>query len=432
MSNFQNKKSSLFVKMSKNNSPYQKVAITVGVILIYIFANFVPLSGIDQIALKKAFSELSMNNSIIQILNTYTGGANRNNLISPFSLGIVPFINASIFIDLLTSILPFLEKLQTEEGELGRQTIAFYKKILTLFFAIGQSYLLLKYLTPYIYYASFFNYAILTIQLLFGALVMVWLSNLIDNKGIGNGTSIFIFLNIIGSFLNKNIFFEQPINSSFFLQLIILLFLVKFIIVSQTSRTTIDVVSARQLSFLENSETKTFPTKVPKKLVKGKESGLSVKFNQAGIFPIIIASNIIPFLSYYIQIFFPLPLSSVLSNFVYYLLIIGFNYFYTSVFWDPEKIALQLRKSSVSILNVTPGKETVEYLEYVVRSASIAGGIYLCSILFSFDILKQLINGNILNQINVSSLIILVGVSYEIQRTLQGLFKNVLPDSVIK
>jgi preprotein translocase subunit SecY len=123
----------------------------------------------------------------------------------------------------------------------------------------------------------------------------------------------------------------------------------------------------------------------------------------------------------------PIYFSSI-NTFVYYLLIIGFNYFYTSVFWDPEKISEQLRKASVSIVNITPGKETVSYLENVVRSTSIIGGIFLCLILLCYDIIKQVINGNLLNQINISSLIIVVGVAYEIQKTIRSLYKNVLED----
>jgi len=115
-----------------------------------------------------------------------------------------------------------------------------------------------------------------------------------------------------------------------------------------------------------------------------------------------------------------------LMSVFYYILIIGFNYFYTIVFWDPEKIAEQLRKASVSIVNVTPGRETVSYLENVVRSSSVAGGIFLCIILFLYDFAKQFINGPLLAQLNVSSLIILVGVAYDLQRTMRSLYKNIL------
>ena len=115
-----------------------------------------------------------------------------------------------------------------------------------------------------------------------------------------------------------------------------------------------------------------------------------------------------------------------INNIAYYLLIVGFNYFYTIIFWDPEKISEQLRKASVSVVNVTPGRETISYLENVVRSTSLIGGISLCIILFLYDFFKQIINGYLLNQINISSLIILVGVAYEVQKTLRSLYRNIL------
>jgi preprotein translocase subunit SecY len=425
-------KTSIFSRLLKKNKSFKKLTLTLIIVFLYRFCNTIPLGGIDQEALKQAFSQVSMNNSVIQILNMYSGGGGGITLLSPFSLGIVPFINASILIDLLTAIVPFLEKLQSEEGEFGRQKILFYKKVLTLILAIGQSYLLLFYLKPYIYNTNFLNFAILISQLTCGALILVWFSSLIDNKGIGNGTSIIIFINIISTILNKNIFISENLTISFVLQLVILIFLMLLICISQTSRIIVDVVSARQLSFLENLEETDLEDKIPKKLKGKNESGLSIRLNQAGIFPIIIASNIIPFISYFLQSLFPSLVASLFSNLFYYCLIIGFNYFYTIIFWDPEKISEQLRKASVSILNVTPGKDTVYYLENVVRSSSLLGGIFLCFILLSFDILKQLIDGSLLNQINISSLIILVGVAYEIQKTARALFKNDLQNSIFK
>jgi preprotein translocase subunit SecY len=189
--------------------------------------------------------------------------------------------------------------------------------------------------------------------------------------------------------------------------------------------TNIDVVSARQLAFLENLEKTAISNKTTNSF-KLKENGLSIKLNQAGIFPIIIASNLVPFVSYLTQTF--LGEQKIIGTLIYYLLIIGFNYFYTIVFWDPEKISEQLRKASVSIVNITPGKETVSYLENVVRSSSIIGGIFLCAILFFYDFIKQFINGYLLNQINISSLIIVVGVAYEIQKTIRALYKNNLEE----
>merc|ERR1711991_1176263 len=161
----------------------------------------------------------------------------------------------------------------------------------------------------------------------------------------------------------------------------------------------IEIVSARQLTFLEKaeSENQNINNNYATGVKQLKENGLSIRLNQAGIFPIIIASNLLPFLSYFTQSFQQNATVSYLNNLI--------NYFYTIVFWDPEKISEQLRKASVSLINITPGNETVSYLENVVRGTSILGGIALSLILVLFDIFKQVINGPLLNQLNISSFI---------------------------
>jgi preprotein translocase subunit SecY len=409
---------------SKNN-PNKKIILTLLIVFLFRFGNTIPLAGIDQEALKKTFFESDTRNAIMQIINMYSGGGG-NTLLSPFSLGIIPFINASILIDLLTALFPALEKLQSEEGEAGRRKLLFYKKGLTLIFSIIQTIFLILYLKPYFYSSDIITFGTIGLELVTGAMLIVWLSNIIDNKGIGNGTSIIIFTNIIVTLVSKNLFTDSFLNPLFLLQIIFLLFLMILICISQTARINIDVVSARQLAYLENIEKNNVNEKFSKPM-QMKDNGLSIRLNQAGIFPIIIASNLLPFFSYFTNGFFN---SSILSNSIYYILIIGFNYFYTIVFWDPEKISEQLRKASVSLVNVTPGKETVSYLENVVRSSSIIGGIFLCVILFLYDFVKQFINGPLLNQINISSLIILVGVAYEVQRTIRSLYKNILENSI--
>ena len=415
-------------KTKRQTNPTKKILLTLFILLLFRFGNTIPLSGIDQEALKKSFLQLESRNSIMQIINMYSGGGGTT-LLSPFSLGIIPFINASILVDLLTALFPSLEKLQSEEGEAGRRKLTFYKKVLTLVFSIVQSGFLIFYLKSYFYNTELLNLALISSELVAGSMLIVWLSNIIDNKGIGNGTSMIIFTNIVVTLISKNLLTNQKFDSVFLVEILFLLFLMILICVSQTARINIDVVSARQLAFLENIEKSNLNQKTTvSSQIKENSNGLSIRLNQAGIFPIIIASNLIPFISYFVQsIGGDLK---IINNLIYYVLIIGFNYFYTIVFWDPEKIAEQLRKASVSVVNVTPGRETVSYLENVVRSTSMIGGISLCIILFLYDFFKQVINGSLLNQINISSLIILVGVAYEIQKTVRSLYKNVLEVSV--
>ena len=412
----------LIPKTKFQNTPTKKILITLFVLFIFRFCNTIPLAGIDQEALKKSFLQMENKNSIMQIINMYSGGGGAT-LLSPFSLGIIPFINASILVDLLTAIFPNLEKLQSEEGETGRRKLTFYKKIITLIFSIVQSIFLIFYLKPYFYNIEILNFFYVTLELVTGALLIVWLSNIIDSKGIGNGTSIIIFTNIVVTLISRNLFTNISTSNLLGAEIGFLLFLTLLICISQTARINIEVVSARQLAFLENLEKRNLSDKLTTNF-QIKESGLSIRLNQAGIFPIIIASNLLPFLSYATENL--LGPSKQILNVIYYLLIIGFNYFYTIVFWDPEKISEQLRKASVAVINVTPGKETISYLENVVRSTSILGGIFLCLILFMYDSFKQILNSPLLNQLNISSLIILVGVAFEIQKTLKSLYKNVL------
>jgi preprotein translocase subunit SecY len=407
----------------KRSNPREKVLLTLFVIFIFRFGNALPLSGIDQEALKKSFLQMENRNAIMQIINMYSGGG--TSVLTPFSLGIIPFINASILVDLLTAIVPFLEKLQSEEGEAGRKQLTFYKKVLTLIFAIIQSGFLIFYLKSYFYNTELVNLGLVGLELVTGSMFIVWLTNIIDNKGIGNGTSIIILTNIIVTFLSKDLISVSNFDGKTIFEIGFILLLLMVIAISQTARFNIDVVSARQLAYLEAvRKGKLNAQQEARSKIKG--NGLSIRLNQAGIFPIIIASNLIPLTSYLTDsLFGPVKF---LNTLIYYLLIIGFNYFYTIVFWDPEKISEQLRKASVSIVDVTPGRETVSYLENVVRSTSILGGISLCGILVLYDVVKQLINGNLLNQLNISSLIIVVGVAYELQRTIRALYKNVLED----
>lgn len=405
----------MFLSQKKNiSNPTKKILLTFLLLFLFKLGNSIPLSSVDNEALRKSFLQFETNNSIMQILSMYTGGGGKT-LLSPFSLGIIPFINASILIDLLTALFPSLEKLQSEET--GRRQLTFYKKILTAILAFIQSYFLLNALKSYFYINDLFNFGVITFELITGSLIIVWLTNSIDTKGIGNGTSLLVFTNIITNLFNKNL-----LNNVQWLDILALLILIGFICLSQTARITIPIVSARQLAFLETNKKNKMPTKV-----ELKNSTLLIRFNQAGIFPIIIASNILPLFSYFTQNIFGNTISLKIGiNLLYYVAVIIFNYFYTNVFWDPEKISEQLRKSSVSIVNVTPGRQTVAYLENVVRSSSIVGGVFLCFILYSYDLLKTLLNSSFLNQLNISSVIILVGVIFEIQKTIRSMYKTII------
>jgi len=402
-------------QFSPKNTTNQKLLLTLAVLFLFRFGNTIPLETIDQEAFQRSLSQFQMNSPLFQLINLYSGSVGTSRL-TAFSLGIIPFINASIFIDLLTTLVPSLEKLQQEEGEFGRKKLKFYKKVLTLIFAIGQSLLLLSYLKPYFYDTNWLSYLSTISELVTGSLIIVWLTNIIDNYGIGNGTSVLIFANILSGINYKTLFTGDTQQST--IEIALVLFLSFLICISQSSRINVEVVSARQLSYLENFEKNKLRLPNSQSILV-KDTGLSIRLTQAGIFPIILAANFLPLFSAGMS-FLHIE-SKILNTILYYVLIVGFNYFYTILFWDPEKISTQLRKASVSIVNITPGKDTVNYLENVVKGASLAGGVMLACILLFYDILKQVIQSSLFTQLNISSLIILIGVAYEIQKTIRSL-----------
>lgn len=414
----------VFNKDKMQRKPINKIIFTILLLLIFRLGNVIPIPGVDQGMIKEALLKLESSNPIFQMISMYSGhGANP---LTPFSLGVVPYINASIIVDLLGASFSYFERLQSEEGDFGKKKIFFYKKVLALIFATAQSLFLLGFIKNYFYHNNL-GTSILTCALLVsGSMSIVWLTSLIDSYGLGNGVSTIILTNIVAAVLEKQVsIFQGVFTVKFVFEIMFLLFLIVFICISQTARITINVVSARQLAFLESKEKTLINTKSAKQYYSN-ENGLSIRLNQAGIFPLIIASNLLPFInSLGGSIFLLNPIS---QKIIYYFLVIGFNYFYTTLFWDPEKISEQLRKASVSIINVSPGQQTVSYLENVARASSIVGGIFLCFILFCYDLLKQVINGALLNQVNVSSLIIVVGVAYEIQKSIRALNKNNLED----
>ena len=400
------------------NTPTKKLLITLFLIFVYRVGNLIPLTGIDQEALKKAFLESENKNALLQVINMYSGGGGSSALLSTFSLGVIPFINASILVDLLAAFVPKLEKLQQEEGEAGKRSINKYKKILTVLFAIIQANIVIGYVKPYMYDTGTFSLVLIGFQLVAGAKFIVWITNQIDSSGIGNGQSLIILLNILGTLAGKGALDQLQLSS--YPEIIFLFLISALILISQTARSEIPIVSARQLSFGGNFQDLTSLQ------VSGREevintNSLSIKFNQAGIFPIIIASNILPFLTYFSGNNFP----KFLSNILYYFFIVLFNYFYTTIFWDPDKISENLRKTSVAVLNTAPGKDTVTFLSTKVLSTSFIGGIGLCGILILYDFVKQITKSTLLNQLNISSLMIAIGVAFEIQKSLQALYKNV-------
>nr|YP_010835341.1 SecY-type transporter protein [Cryptomonas gyropyrenoidosa]WFQ83016.1 SecY-type transporter protein [Cryptomonas gyropyrenoidosa] len=398
----------------RNNDIVRKSSITLFLLIFSRFGTFIPLPGIDH----EAFYQTISNNPIVNFLNIFSGGGFAS--IGVFALGIVPYINASILIQLGTTAIPSLEKLQKEEGESGRQKIIQITRVLSFFWSIVQSFGIALWVKPYVFDWNATFVLEVTVALTTGAMVVMWLSEQITEKGIGNGPSILIFVNIVSGLpkLIQQGSRTSPINSLLELAVLITIFLLMIIgiIFIQEGTKRIPIVSARQL-WKGQTETKT--------------SYLPLKLNQGGVMPIIFASTflIIPnYLSQFIKNSFLLNIINLLtpagSNKIIYLvfyfsLILFFSYFYASLIINPEDMAKNLKKMESSIPGVRPGKATTSYLQKTLNKLTFLGALFLALVAVIPNIVENITSISTFKGLGATSLLILVGVAIDTSKQIQ-------------
>ncbi len=370
---------SLLRKVWNAHDVRNKLLFTLGIITIYRVLAHVPLPGVDLAALQNLFDS----NQFLGLLNLFSGGALSN--FSIIALGLNPYINASIILSLLTMAFPALKEL-SKEGEAGRRKINQYTRLLTLPLAVVQSvsiYFILRN-QGIISYLSPATLGLMVLTLTTGAVLLTWLGELIDQYGIGNGISILIFGGILSG-LPVSIMQVQASQVSQGDTLSLLFFLAVSVIiiwgivfVSETQR-EIPIQYARRVSGRGG--------------ISGQTTHLPLRLNQVGVIPIIFAISL-------------LALPGVIGNFavsavtnpgivsalewflraynnpfvyagVYFLLVIGFTYFYTAVQFNPDDIAENLQKQAAFIPGIRPGAHTAEYLNQVLTKITLAGAVFL-------------------------------------------------------
>ena len=343
------------------------------------------------------------------------------------SLGILPYINSSIVIQLLTPVVPSLERLQKEEGELGRQQITQYTRYLTLGWALilstGVAFILVK---PVIFNWSIILGLKIIFSLTTGAMLSMWFAELITKENLGNGSSMIIFINIIGGLpANLTEFASGLKNSSsinnfggIFLAYGVYLIIVAIIILVQDSYKRVAIVSAKQLNFnyLEQSSQ------------NSKYSYIPIKLNQGGIMPLVFSTTIATFLFYPLQLILSnvfsvdggsltnlLTLSSFILNLV---LVVFFSTFYALLVLKPKELSDNLTKMAYNVPGLKQGKETTRYLEQVISRLAFMGGIFLAFLAFFPLLVGSLFQFNIFK--NLTSLIILIGVITDVTSQVKG------------
>ena len=393
----------------------QRILITLLFTAIYRFGSFVVLPGINPSQLEKLQSQTA--GGLMSLLDMFSGGAFSN--ASIFALGIMPYISASIVMQLLAIAVPYFQKMQ-REGESGRKKINWYTRLLTIGILLFQapSYLInLKYqasqaLASGISWEVFMIPA--TIILAAGSMFILWLGERITDKGIGNGVSIIIMIGIIARLPQA---FAQEVGSRF--QAItgggLVMFIVELLILY-------GVVCA---AILLTQGTRKVPVQYAKRVVGNKQYGGARQYIPLKLF----AANVMPIIFAQALMFIPLMLvrfqsdnsssivhslmdnHSLLYNCIYVFLIIAFTYFYTAITLNPTQMAEDMKRNNGFIPGIKPGKDTADYIEEIMSRITLPGSLFIAFIAI-MPALASLVNvQNAFSQFfGGTSLLILVGV----------------------
>jgi preprotein translocase subunit SecY len=405
-------------KTKRNKNTYgiqSRVILTFLLIILSRFGTFIPVPGVDH----DAFYQSISNNPIVSFLNIFSGGGFAS--IGVFALGIVPYINASILIQLGTTSIPSLEKLQKEEGEAGRQKISQVTRYIALGWAIIQSIGVSFWVRPYVFNWDIQFVIEMTLALTTGSMLVMWISEQITEKGIGNGASMLIFVNIISGLPKLIQQSSGPVENkgnSFELIALALIFLIMIIgiIFIQEGTRRIPIISARQLG---------------KGQIQNKTSYLPLRLNQGGVMPIIFASAFLVLPAYISQITtnsIILSISNLLSPsstnksiylLFYFLLILFFSYFYASLILNPSDVSKNLKKMESSIPGIRPGKATTDYLQKTLNRLTFLGALFLAFIALVPSLIESITNISTFKGLGATSLLILVGVAIDTSKQVQ-------------
>nr|YP_010904326.1 SecY-type transporter protein [Catenella fusiformis]WCH57577.1 SecY-type transporter protein [Catenella fusiformis] len=403
----------------------RKVFITVLVLIVARCGIFIPIPGIDH----NSFYNSVGQNEILNFLNIFSGGGFAT--IGIFALGIVPYINSSIVMQILVNIIPKLDNLQKEEGEAGRQKITQFTRFLTLIWAVLQSTAIAYWVQPYVFDWNYYFVLDCVITLTTGSIIIMWFSEIITEYGIGNGASLLIFQNIVSGLPKILIQYTSKLyiketTSKLFLLLILFLVILMITIIIQESKRKIIILSARQLSKVQ---------------ALSSQSYIPLKLNQGGVMPLVFASATIVLPSHILQAIpnkdiqklFYLIFTNYFSYIcLYCLLVILFSFFYSSLILNPQDIGKNLKKMGASIPNVRPGIDTTIYLKRILNKLNFLGAIFLFMIGLVPSIISKVTQISSLKGLGITSLLILVSVGIDTTKQIQTYIISQQYDSMIE
>lgn len=397
-----------------------KILFTLGIFLVFRFFAHIPVAGVNLAALKDLFA----GNQFLGLLNIFSGGTLAN--FSIMALGLNPYINASIIIQLLTMVFPKLEELQ-KEGDAGRKKINQYTRILTIplsilqavgMFALLRSQGIITLLSP----LGFISFVL---TMMAGTMLLVWLGELITEKGVGNGISLLIFGGIVGQFpviigqTLSTATAETALNIGIFV-VFSLIVIAAIILVNEATR-QLTVYYAKRVR--------------GNKTYGGQSTHLPLRLNQAGVIPIIFAVSIVllpSLLANFVATSPNLALRSVAEtiniwfspsgaayNIFYFLLVVAFTFFYTAVIFNPKKISEDIQKSGGFLPGIRPGSPTAKYLNYILTRITLVGAVFLGIIAILPEIARALTGVQTL-LLGGTSILIVVSVVLETYKSIEA------------
>ena len=398
-----------------------RILFVFGMFAVFVVGLHIPVPGIDRAAMENLFA----GGGILGLMDIFSGGALKK--FSIFAMGIAPYINASIIMQLLTIAVPHLEAL-AKEGEHGRKKISQYTRYLTVILAAMQAIGMNKILGGMgILEASPFLFIQIVITLTAGTAFLMWVGEQITDKGIGNGVSMVIFAGIVASLPTqiKDTITYTAVGSiqPYQIAILIVMFLgtVVGIVTIQQAQRKIPIQHVKRV--------------VGNKVYGGSSSFLPLRVNSAGVIPIIFALSLQLFPATIAQ-FFPAtkgfgkwfqdvaimfsPGAGAWAALVYAMLIIFFTYFYTAVTFNVPEVAENLKKYGSFIPGIRPGKPTLEYLDRVMTRITLAGAIFLAIIALMQYLVPEITKITTFQLAGGTSLLIVVGVALETMQAIEA------------
>ena len=407
-----------FIRAFRTPDLRKKLLFTLAVVALFRVGSLLPTPGIDYTEVHRAF-EANKNNSIYGLVNLFSGGALLQ--LAVFALGIMPYITASIIIQLLVVVIPRLERLK-QEGQSGQAKLTQYTRYLTIALAVLQSTGIIALarsgrlfqttdinLVPD---SSVFRLTTMVLTMTAGTAVIMWLGELITDRGVGNGMSVLIFTQIIAALPSQGGQILK-VKGGFIFSLVLLLglFIVAAVVFVEQGQRRIPVQYAKRM--------------VGRRMYGGTSTYIPLKVNQAGVIPVIFASSLL---------YLPQLLSTVwtdnstFQSFVqryfttgdhpiylvtYFLMILFFTYFYVAITFNPVEVADNMKKYGGFIPGIRPGRPTAEYLDYILSRITLPGSLYLGFVAVLPFLLLSLVGSSQQFPFGGTAVLIICGVGLE-------------------